>query len=630
MPTRIHFQDDSHERLYKSLCIIGAISFGFFILFIRIFFIQVIQADINKRLSEENQMQLNRIKAPRGLILDRNGVVLARNRPSYSICILPYKMDKKAGVVSNLLKIRDKYGLPIFDSLTLVKRIKKAKYRRFDATSLKEDISIDLVSVIEEHSMELPGIIVETEARREYPLGPASFHVLGYMSEIPETIFDSLKEIGYFYGDKIGKSGIEKQYEELFHGKDGIEYIEVNAYGRSLGPIEHMPRIDPIPGYNLYLNIDARIQEQTYVAFPDTLKGAVVVLNPQNGEILAMYSNPSVDPNIFSLAATLRAQSWAQTALDPNLPLNNRAISGEYPPGSTFKLVSGLAGVDSKNVSSNVYMNRSCSGAFRFGTRVAHCWKLSGHGKLKLRDAIKVSCNIYFYQLGLLTGDKIINSYARTLSLGMMTGIDLPNEKKGWLSGEEAHNERHKSKIARGLHGWKWTRGLLLDLAIGQAQVITPLQMALMVGGLGNGNYLYKPFVMKEQRAMDGTVIKQNRPEILNTFYFDTASINVIKHAMEDVIIKPGGTGRRARVPGIRVGGKSGSAENPHGEKTHGVFIACAPMEKPVIAVAAVVENAGHGGTVAAPIVGHILRYFFSETEEGKNLTALYSPKKKE
>ena len=630
MPTRIHFQDDSQERLYKSLCIIGTISFGFLILCIRLFFIQVIQAYINTRLSEENQMQLSRLKAPRGLILDRNGVVLARNRPSYSICILPYKMNKKVDIVTNLLKIRDNHGLPIFDSLTLIQRIKKAKYRRFDATSLKEDISIDLVSVIEEHSMELPGIIVETEARREYPLGPASFHVLGYMSEIPESIFDSLKEIGYFYGDKIGKSGIEKQYEEFFHGKDGIEYIEVNAFGRSLGPIEHMPRRDPIPGNNLYLNIDARLQEQTYKAFPDTLKGAVVVLNPENGEILAIYSSPSVDPNIFSLAATLRAKSWAKTALDPNLPLNNRAISGEYPPGSTFKPVSGLAGVDSKNVNPDAYMNRPCTGAFRIGSRVAHCWKLSGHGKLKLRDAVKVSCNIYFYQLGLLTGDKIINSYAQKLGMGQITGIDLPHEKKGYLSGEEAHNERHKSKILAGKQGWTWTRGLLLDLAIGQAQVFTPLQMALMVGGLGNGNFIYKPFVLKEQRSIDGTVIKQNKPEILHTLNFEPEALEVIQLALEDVVIGAGGTGRRVRVPGIRVGGKSGSAENPHGDKTHGVFIACAPLEKPVIAVSAVVENAGHGGTVAAPIIGNILRYYFSETEEGKKLVALYSLDKKE
>jgi penicillin-binding protein 2 len=530
-------------------------------------------------------------------------------------------MKKEVDVVANLLKIRDKDSLPIFDSLVLSKRIKKAMSRRFDVTRLKEDISIDIVSIIEEHSMELPGILVQTEARREYPLGPVSFHVLGYMSEIPEAIFDSLKELGYRYGDNIGQAGIEKQYESILHGKDGHEYIELNAYGRSLGPIAHMPRIDPLPGNSTYLTIDARLQRVACEAFPDTCKGAVVAINPQNGEVLAMYSNPSVDPNIFSLAATLRSKSWAQAARDPNLPLNNRATSGTYPPGSTFKVVSALAGMGCGKINPKAFMPRSCTGAYRIGNRVAHCWNLKGHGRLKLREALKVSCNIYFYQLGLKVGDRIINYYAENLGLGQLTGIDLPNERKGWLSGEEAYNIRFKKR------GWKWTKGLVLDLAIGQTQLVTPLQLALMCGGLGNGDVIYTPFLLKEERSSDGIVIRQLKEHVRYSLNLDADLKKIMHQAMEDVIVGAGGTGRRARVPGVRVGGKSGSAENPHGEKTHGLFIACAPIDNPVISVAAVVENAGHGGRVAAPIVGSILRYFFAETEEGRRLVEKYSQK---
>lgn len=621
MPKIAHLQDELQDRIQKSLWLMGIFAFFFFILLIRIFYLQVIQVDMNIRLSKENQMQLKTIKASRGIIFDRNGVVLARNRPSYSICILPYKMDKKVDIVANLLKIHDKDNQPIFDSLELTKRIKKAHKRRFDATRLKEDVSIDIVSIVEEHSMELPAVLVQTEARREYPLGPISFHVLGYMSEIHESIFDSLKELGYRYGDKMGQSGIEKQYESIFRGKDGLEYIEVNAYGRSLGPIEHMPRVNPIAGNNVYLTIDSRLQKAAFKFFPDTLKGAVVVINPQNGEVLAMYSNPSVDPNIFSLAATLRTKSWAEAARDPNLPLNNRAIAGTYPPGSTFKLVSIFAGLDCGKINPNAYMRRSCTGAFKYGNRVAHCWNLKGHGRLKLREAFKVSCNIYFYQLGLKVGDKIINAYSERLGLGQYTGIDLPNERCGWLSGEEAYNKRFAKK------GWKWTKGLVLDLAIGQAQVVTPLQLAIVVGGLGNGNAIFRPYLLKEERSREGIVTRQNKPEISYTFNFAENVIETIHPAMEDVISSPGGTGRRARVPGIRVGGKSGSAENPHGEKTHALFVACAPLDNPVIAVAAVVENAGHGGTVAAPIVGGLMRYYFEETDEGKELVEYYSQK---
>ncbi|MCX7726746.1 MAG: penicillin-binding protein 2 [Chitinispirillaceae bacterium] len=613
MPYGAIFEDDHSERKFKNSVIIIAFCSLVFILFLRLFYLQIIEAEENIRLSKENAMRLKILFPPRGRIFDKYGRILAQNRPSYSICVLPYKLKNRSSVIKALCSIKDNAGNAIFDSTELEKIFTKAYQRRFDATRLKEDVSMDIVSIIEEHSMELPGIIVEKEARREYPLSKATFHLLGYMSEIPEEQFDSLKKKGYFYGDLIGKAGVELKCESSLRGICGKEYIEVNAYGKSLGPIKGIPRIDPIPGNDIYLTIDGALQIVCDYAFPDTLRGAVVILDPRNGEVLALYSSPSVDPNIFSMSSLIRTKMWQEITTDPAQPLNNRAIYGTYTPGSTFKLISALAALEAGDFTADTRMPQSCGGFFRIGNRIAHCWKKSGHGRLNLIGAVQQSCNVYMFQLGLKLGDKILNNYAVMMGLGEPTGIDIPGERAGWLSGEEAYNKRFASR------GWKWTAGLVLDLAIGQAQIVTPIQLALMVGGLGNCNIIYRPFVVKEERNMDGILLKRNNPIPKRQLSFKPYTIETIREALLSVVM-PGGTGGRAAVPGIKVGGKTGSAENPHGEETHALFVACAPVEDPVIAVAVVLENAGHGGAVAAPVAGEILRYFFSECPDGKEI----------
>lgn len=619
MPRGSLAQDEQQERFYKSLVLAITLSIFFLILIIRLFFIQIINAETNIKLSKENRMQLRILQPPRGRIFDRIGQALARNRPSYSLCILPYQIKDQKEIIDKLLLIKESDTLPVFqDSSELAARVKKAAYRRFDATRIKEDISMDVISVIEEHSMEFPGVVTEIESRREYPLGPAAFHVLGYMGEIPEKHFDSLKETGYHYGDVIGKAGLEYQYEETFRGKSGQEYVEVNAYGKRLGTIDNMPRTKPVPGFDVYLTIDADLQTLVHKVFPDTLRGAVVAINPRNGEVLTMFSNPAADPNIFSMATSLRSKEWATIAMDPDLPLNNRAIGGTYTPGSTFKLVSAAAGLMTGDIKSKTRMLRSCTGAYRFGSRVAHCWYAKGHGRLPLSDAVKLSCNVFFYQLGLRLGDKVLSSYAHLFGFGEITGIDLPGEKPGWICDEDSYNIRHKKR------GWKWTKGIVLDAAIGQQHIATPLQLAMMVGALGNGEYLYKPFLVKELRTNSGIVVKQFPPEIKSELHLDSATVTSMRETMESVV-NPGGTGWRAMVPGIPVGGKTGSAEWKKGEKTHALFVACAPVNNPIIAVAVVVENSGHGGSVAAPIAGELLRYYFEHKDEGKLMVEQYA-----
>jgi len=618
MPISPQFHDEQQQRLNKSIRLIVFISILFTVLLMRLFFIQVIQARLNIRLSQENGMQFSILKAPRGLILDRNGNVLARNRPSYSISVLPYKIKSRRVTIENLCKIRDESGAPVFDSVELTDLLHRAFWRRFDATRLKEDVSLEIVSIIEEHAMELPGIAVATESRREYLLGSSTFHVLGYMSEIPENQFDTLKKTGYHYGDMIGKAGIEKQYEDILRGKDGQEYIEVNAYGRSLGPIATMPRIEPIAGGNVYCALDIDLQKVASDSFPDTLKGAVVALDPRSGEILAMFSSPAADPNIFSLSSSLRAKNWAAIALDPSLPLNNRATCGTYPPGSTFKLISSVAGLASGKLTADSRMPVPCHGAFRFGARIAHCWRLQGHGSFNLVDALRQSCDVYFYQVGLRLGDQLINQYAALFGFGEITKIDLPAERAGWLSGEAEYNKRFAYRK------WVWTKGLDMDLAIGQTQLVTPLQLANMVGAMANGTTLYKPYILKEVRNADGMVITQTKPVVTRRLGLDPSVIAIMHKAML-AVTEEGGTAGRAQVPHVPVGGKTGSAENPHGEKTHALFAGCAPVDSPMICVAVVAENAGHGGTIAAPVAGALLRYYFTHNPDAVRVARTYA-----
>jgi penicillin-binding protein 2 len=277
-----------------------------------------------------------------------------------------------------------------------------------------------------------------------------------------------------------------------------------------------------------------------------------------------------------------------------------------------------VAGLASGKLTPDSRMPMACRGAFRFGARTAHCWKLDGHGYLDLIGAEKMSCDIYFYQVGLRLGDELINQYAAVFNLGQPTGVDLPQERGGWLSGEKEYNKRFKER------GWVWTKGLDMDLAIGQAQLMTPIQLANMVGALGNGTTLFHPFLLKEVRSGDGAVVERKTPSAIRSLGFDSSLIVTMHKAMLEVT-EAGGTGGRAQVQGIPVGGKTGSAQNPQGQKTHALYAGCAPVDSPTIAIAVVAENAGHGGTIAAPIAGAVFRYYFGNNPEGKKIARDYA-----
>ena len=589
--------------VFICICIIA-----FSILLIRLLQLQYFEYDNNLKRAEENRIRKVNIKANRGLILDRSGVVLVRNRPSYQISLMYSGFKTKEirdSVFERLLRIKGSNGKRLLDSAVLSFSFERGRWQKFRFQRLIEDAAPEIVALFEEHSEELPGIEILVESRRDYPFGSHGSHVFGYTSEISEQELELPENAHYVMGDRIGKKGLELSYEREFRGKNGLRFVEVNAMGREMGIVEGMPFIAPISGNSIVTTLDWRLQKIAEKAIPEGLKGAVVALNPQNGEIYAMVSRPPLDPNIFSLEKRELHKAWASVALDTAKPLTNRAISGLYPPASVFKVVTAAAGLDA-NVLSEYTRYKPCGGGLRFGNRYAKCWFAKGHGVLNVIGALRESCDVFFYQAGLDIGSERIGEMGRRLGLGSKLGVDIPNERSGLLIDSASYEKWFEKK------GWKWSAGEILNIAIGQgALLVTPLQQTVMVGTLASGSGLYKPHFLKEVISPEGEVLKRIEPEKIGEGKVSERTRNILLKGLYEVVNAPNGTGRRAIVQGVKVGGKTGSAENPHGDKTHAWFVAVAPLDKPEIAVGVVLENAGGGGAMAAPIAQKILDAYF-------------------
>lgn len=578
----------------------------------RLVWLQLIEGEQHLATSEANRLRADYIQAPRGLLLDREGRPLVQNRPSRNLVLDPAVIrPHEKELRERLALFLDSDGSQLFDTLFIRKLLRQARMTPSQHPVLLEDATPEEIALFAEQQYRLPGVIQEVAMRREYPHGTLAGHLLGYIGEIPEKRLDSLATKGYRMGDLIGQMGLEEQYENVLRGRDGVRYIEVDAKGRVVGIPDDMPRTEPVPGRHIRTTIDLDIQKVMEEAFPDSLSGAGVALDPRTGEVLAMVSSPRIDPNIFSLPARRRAKEWAKLALDSRRPLNNRAIQGTYEPGSTFKIVSSLAGLTSGKVSYHSHFPVACKGGFRFGVRYQRCWQESPpyHGALDMNGALTQSCDVYYYQLGLLVDMPWINQTARALGLGERTGIDLPNEKQGYLVDSASHEQRHKRL------GWKWARGLILNLAIGQGELVTPLQLATMIGGVANGRDVMRPHLLQAVLEPEtNRVLEKPSPQVLHKLPFTEQQISQIHASLDSVVNGLHGTGRSVRLKEVRVGAKTGSAENPHGEKTHALFVAAAPLDAPEIAIGVIVENAGHGGSVAGPIVAKALKAWFVKT----------------
>jgi penicillin-binding protein 2 len=467
------------------------------------------------------------------------------------------------------------------------------------------------VAYIEEHSLDFPGITFQVESTRQYPLDNKGSHIWGYVGEITESELSNTKYEGYSIGDVIGKEGIEKQYEESLKGQNGFKYLEVTAAGRILGEFPGRSRLNPIRGAALHLEIDWEVQKVAEEELKARGSGAVVAIDVRDGAVRALASVPDFDANAFS--GVISPDEWKAVSLDPLHPLFNRAVKGTFPPGSTMKTFTAAAGLENNFITALTRFD-SCRGARRFGNRTFKCWKKEGHGSMAIQDAIIQSCDVYFYQLGVREGVESWAKMAEHCGFGRKTGIDLPGELSGLVPDHGYLDKRY------GKSGW--TKYLVVNLAIGQGEVlVTPLQMASIYGAIANGGTLFKPRLVSKMVApdFDTTYVI---PERVGQLPISAYNLSLLKEALKGVVNAPGGTAHVAAVKGFTVAGKTGTAQNPHGDD-HAWFVCYAPAENPEIAVAVLVENAGHGGSVAAPVARKILEQYFGV---GKDSTIVYNP----
>jgi penicillin-binding protein 2 len=576
----IPYQQLQHKKL-----IFNAIALFTFVLLAYGFFnIQIASREKYNRIALENSVRELTEYPVRGTIRDRTGRILVDNRPAFMVSVIPRQFSQETRAsLSGLLQ------LPIE---TIREKIKERN--SFRPMIIEHDVDFQALINLEEERYDLPGVLVEAESKRYYPPKVYSPHIFGYIGEVSPKEAQTIKDIEP--GEMIGKSGLELTYDSNLRGVKGVNFVGVDAEGRDLGMIDSERNIESIPGMDIYLTLDYSFQQFAESLMVDK-QGAIVALDPRNGKILALVSKPDFDPR--NLSGKIPTDVWNELQNDPTHPLFNRVTQSTYPPGSTYKLVAAIAALQENIITPDWTAN--CPGYFRLGNRIIKCWNAKGHGRINLPQAIRGSCNVYFYQLGLKIGLDIWAKYSQMFFFGKTTGIDLPSETKGLVPTVEYFNKRY-GRIG-------WTKGNLANLAIGQGELlVTPLQMAQFVMVLANKGVLYTPHIT------DYLYDKVNHNRIYfptKTRYVDGISektYEFIRTAMFNVV--NGGTGGRGAVRGIQVAGKTGTAQNPHGDD-HAWFICFAPLENPVIAMAVLIENGGSGGAVAAPVAELCMEKFF-------------------
>jgi penicillin-binding protein 2 len=554
-----------------------------FIVFVgRLLQLQFLYQEEYGKKSEENSIRPIARDPIRGYMYDRNGALIVDNRPSYTLTITPAEFQMET--IDYLARVLQ------LDPEFIRERIKKGKvYNRFAPVKIKRDIDFQTLSAIEENRSKLPGIDYQIESKRYYPTSAKATHLFGYTKEVSDQqVADHPND--YRPGDIIGASGVEGKYDQYLRGHKGFEFITVNARGEMLGAYNDGRNDIPVTeGSDLTLALDMKLQ-----AFAESLMagktGAVVALDPNDGGILALVSEPDYDLTLFGSGTSYEA--WNNLNTDPMKPLFNRATLTRYPPGSTFKMVLAAAALEDGVINSNWTI--TCTGSYQFGNRAFK--DHIPHGVTNLVESIQRSCNVYYYQLMLKTGFTRWTSYGGEFGFGSPTGIDIGEENPGLLPSDEYFDRVY----GKG----KWTQGYLISLAIGQGELgVSPLQMACYAGALASrGNY-FRPHVVQRIRDKKSGEMLTIAPES-RKIELSAQVWNVLQEGMKRVVNAPGGTGGAARVPGIVVAGKTGTSQNQHGKKDHAWFIGYAPADHPKIAICVLVENAGFGGTVSAPIAG--------------------------
>lgn len=588
---------ESKSRVLIFSFIVGA---AFLLLILRLWHLQILNQEDYRSKSENNRLRFVPVAASRGAIMDRNGKVLVSNRPSFSLAVIPQEVKDKEALLtqlSSLLKL---------DRTEMLERWEKGKGRaKYYPIVLASNISRDQVEIVEENRLMLPGVEVEMKPVREYSSGVLAAHLLGYIGEISETELNTKGFEQYNSGDYIGKIGIERALDNELHGGDGGRQFEVDARGRVLRTISETY---PTVGNSVVLTIDAAVQKQAEAAFGEQA-GAAVALDVNSGEILAFVSNPGFDPALFS--GKLAADKWKGYLEDKRHPLENKALTGQYPPGSAFKIITALAGLHENKIDDSTSI--TCTGSYNLGTSTFKCWNKRGHGVTSLKKSLRESCDVYFYQLGEKLGVDKIASAAKAFKLGAPMGVGLQNEKAGLIPTAD-----WKQKV----FGKRWYQGETLSVAIGQGYVLmTPIQMASMIATVANEGTVFRPHLVKRIVDADGKMLTEMSPEVIGKAEFSKESYRLVKQGLFAVVNEAGGTGGMARMYDVKVAGKTGTSQvvkmrdsnrgTLYQFRDHALFVAFAPYDKPEIAVAVVVEHGEHGGSAAAPIVARILRAYF-------------------
>jgi len=603
---------ETSDALRRRVLIFG-VCFGLVLagLFLRLLSLQVIQGAKFKSLSENNRIAYRVVQSPRGLVFDSRGEVLADNRASFNIYILRENAKNLKPTVRMLAGLTGQpYG-------ALYEKVRRANpFRPF---LVKADSSRNTMAFLEERKLDYPGVYVQATPLRRYPLFEGAGHLLGYLGEIDERQLKRLKKRNYRQGDLLGKYGVERAQEKFLRGASGFRQVEVDAYGRELRVVR--PFVEK-PGNDVHLTIDLALQKKAEALFKEH-EGSVVALDPSDGAILAMVSRPSFDPNEF--AAGIDAEAWKSLTEDPLKPLENRATRGQYPPGSIFKIVMAFAALNEKVVAADEKIR--CAGSFRFGRRVFQDWKEGGHGPVDITQSLAQSCDVYYYDMGRKLGIGRIAHYARMFGLGASTGFGA-REKWGLVPSDAWKRRRF---------GEKWHKGETISVAIGQGfNLVTPLQAANMVAAVANRGRLWRPYVVRKVVSPGGDALFESSPRLIREIPIRGEIFDKVREGLREVVHGTRGTAKKARVPGVVVAGKTGTAQTvrleltgrkrkpeelPRKFRDHGWFVAFAPYENPVIALAILGEHAGRPGSFFAPYARELIS-FYLEKSGNKNVLA--------
>lgn len=572
-----------------------AVAASFLALLIVLWHMQVIKGEDYRRRSTGNRIRLVKIRAPRGLIYDRNGRILADNRPGFEVMVNPDEVPDRAGLIRRLA---DVLGTP---APRLSRRMEAFRRKPFEPVRVADDIGIARATVLEEMTPELSGVTVQVHAIRNYPYGSGLAHLLGYLGQISPAELKRLRPEGYLPQDYIGKVGVEAAYDRELKGQPGGEQLQVDAHGLRDKLLSEKA---PVPGNSLYLALDLKAQ----LILSDLMegrKGAAVLLSPRNGDLLALVSRPSFDSNLLLPPVPRKYLEGLFSSSDS--PLLNRAIAGEYPPGSPFKLVVAAAALKTQAITPQTVFD--CREIFSLGAGSFRCWKAGGHGPLNLVEAIQHSCNIYFYQAGLKTGLDRIRPVALRMGLGEKTGLEIPGEKAGFLPG------RSWKKAA---FGESWYPGDTINLSIGQGYIlVTPLQLAGVGCVIASGGELYRPRIVTKVTSVDGQLVEEYPPILKRKLNLSPFIWKVLREGMYRVVNTEDGTGRAAAPGIVSVSGKTGTAQvgSPPDYRNHAWFLSFAPADDPQMVLAVILENAGSGGKVAAPLAREFYQRYFQERQ---------------